>query len=79
MLEAPVVERVRAVLGRIGLPTEIADLPESPDRETVRAHLFCDKKRKGGRLALVLLRETGRAVVVEDGDEEEVLAAVYGT
>ncbi|MCU0727226.1 MAG: 3-dehydroquinate synthase [Planctomycetes bacterium] len=67
--------RVAALLRSLGLPVALADLPVEPDAGGIRDRLATDKKRRDGRLALVLLSAPGRAVIVEDGSAEEVLAA----
>ncbi|MHC4470438.1 MAG: 3-dehydroquinate synthase [Planctomycetota bacterium] len=72
------VARVSGLLGALGLPTTLDDLPVRPDRERVREHLVRDKKRRGGALALVLPAEPGRAVIVEDGTEAELLDDLFG-
>jgi 3-dehydroquinate synthase len=61
-LEAADVERVRALLGRAGLPTQ------APSIGAVRALelMGMDKKVLAGRIRLVLLRRLGEAVVEGD-------------
>jgi len=76
MLPDAEVERIRGLLSALGLPGDPSELPVTPDPERVAAHLGRDKKRKGGKLALVLLRGAGEAVIVEDGSVEEVMRAL---
>ena len=69
-------KRVIAFLGSLGLPTSLEEVGLSGAEDRLREHMTRDKKRRGGRLALVLLSEPGRTVMVEDGSVEEVLAAL---
>jgi 3-dehydroquinate synthase len=61
-LPADSVERLRKLLVRTGLPTEARDL--RPD--DVLEHMRIDKKVKGGRIRLVLLRSIGASFVTAD-------------
>lgn len=64
-------ERVRSHFEAIGLPTTLAELGLSGRGEQLTAHMEHDKKRAGGRTALILVRGIGRAFVddtVELGD-----------
>jgi 3-dehydroquinate synthase len=59
--------RVRRHLEAIGLPVEIAAIPGSrPTQEEILRLMAQDKKVKGGRLALVLVRGIGEAFVEHD-------------
>jgi 3-dehydroquinate synthase len=71
-LAATDVARVRALLGRAGLP---ADPPRLGAART-RALMGMDKKVKEGRLRLVLLERMGRGVVTADFPQEELDALV---
>ncbi|MFO7941936.1 MAG: 3-dehydroquinate synthase [Bacillota bacterium] len=51
---------------------------DAPDVESVAAAMASDKKRRGDRLRWVLLRGVGRAIVVDDVPQTEVLAALKG-
>jgi 3-dehydroquinate synthase len=64
------VDRIRALLERLGLP-----LRTDADREAVLAALGRDKKRQGDRIHFVLLDAPGRAVVEEIALEELQSAA----
>lgn len=66
-------DRLVGFLRALELPVELADLPAAPDRERIRTHLARDKKRHGGRQALVLLAGPGKATILEDGDPEDLL------
>jgi 3-dehydroquinate synthase len=60
-------ERVQRHLAAVGLPTRVADIhgtPPTPERLLER--MAQDKKVKGGRLALVLVRGVGQAFVERD-------------
>jgi 3-dehydroquinate synthase len=60
-------ERVQRHLAAVGLPTRVADIPgTSPTPEPLLERMAQDKKVKGGRLALVLVRGVGRAFVERD-------------
>jgi 3-dehydroquinate synthetase len=54
-------DRVTALLDRLGLPTRLEDQPVGP----ALRFLSLDKKRRGGSVRAVLLREPGHAVVEE--------------
>lgn len=62
LLSAEMVERLRRLLERTGLPTEERSL--TPD--TVLEHMRIDKKVKSGRIRLVLLRSIGASFVTAD-------------
>ncbi len=78
LLAPEAVDRLRAVLRGLGLPVSLGDLPARPDRDRFRRALLRDKKRRGGRLALVLLEAPGRAVIAEDADPDELVEVTYG-
>jgi 3-dehydroquinate synthase len=60
-------ERVERHLGDVGLPTKISDVPgEAPSAERLLQLMNQDKKVKGGKLALVLVRGIGEAFVERD-------------
>lgn len=62
LLSAEMVDRLRRLLERTGLPTEERSL--TPD--TVLEHMRIDKKVKSGRIRLVLLRSIGTSFVTAD-------------
>ena len=62
LLSAEMVERLRRLLERTGLPTEERSL--TPD--TVLEHMRIDKKVKSGRIRLVLLRSIGTSFVTAE-------------
>lgn len=65
--------RVEAVLRQVDLPTRIpADLPA----EAIYRAMFSDKKKAGGRLRFVLLRDVGQVFVAEDVAEGDVMAVM---
>jgi 3-dehydroquinate synthase len=78
MMPSAEVDRLQTILSALALPVSIDDLPDRPDRDAVARYLAVDKKRKNGRLALVLPERAGSAVVVEDGTAEEVLRSIPG-
>lgn len=55
-------ERVTALLGRIGLPTE---LPEALRRPELMVAMRTDKKMAGGRVRFVAIEDVGRTRLVE--------------
>ena len=60
-------ERVQRHLAAVGLPTWVADIPGPPPAPERLLDLMAqDKKVKGGRLALVLVRGIGQAFVERD-------------
>jgi len=62
LLQGDVVERLRKLLARTGLPTEARDLRAAD----VLEHMRIDKKVKSGRIRLVLLRSIGASFVTAD-------------
>jgi 3-dehydroquinate synthase len=59
--------RVERHLAAVGLPSRIADIPGTPPSPARLLELMAqDKKVKGGRLALVLVRGIGQAFVERD-------------
>jgi len=76
LLKAAERDRALAALSSLGLPMSLADLPGRIDQKRLREYLTRDKKRRNGHLALVLLKAVGQAVIVEDGEPDEVLAAI---
>jgi 3-dehydroquinate synthase len=68
-------ERVEQHLVKVGLPTRIADIPGAPPSADRLLELMSqDKKVKGGRLALVLVRCIGEAFVERDSDMNQLSA-----
>lgn len=65
LLSAQDLERVGALVGRLGLPVVVPGLAP----ETILAHMRIDKKVQAGRIRLVLLRGVGEAFVTADYDE----------
>ena len=53
------VERVRAHLRSMGLPTELGGLDFVPDSDSLLGIMLRDKKTKGGQLSLILARGIG--------------------
>ncbi|MCE3002105.1 MAG: 3-dehydroquinate synthase [Xanthomonadaceae bacterium] len=68
--EAP-ARALADLLARLGLPVE---LPADLDPEVLLGHMRLDKKNASGRLRLILWRGPGKAVIVDDVPEREVLA-----
>lgn len=66
-------QRVRDLLARVGLPV---NLPAAAGSEAIEEFLRRDKKRRGGRLAMVLLRDVARPEIRTDVPDEAVTAAV---
>ncbi|TDU28192.1 3-dehydroquinate synthase [Panacagrimonas perspica] len=65
-IKAVELERATRLLGRVGLPTSP---PDGMTPEGFRDLMGLDKKVKGGKLRLVLLRSIGEAVLTADFDE----------
>lgn len=65
-IKAVELERATRLLGRVGLPTSP---PDGMTPEGFRELMGLDKKVKGGKLRLVLLRSIGEAVLTADVDE----------
>lgn len=70
-IDAPVAERIEALLSAAGLPTR---WPCGADPEAVYAAMWRDKKVSGGRLRLTLLRRLGEAMTSADTPPEQILA-----
>lgn len=68
-------QRLEKLLHRYGLPTT---LPAGLQADALLTRMRLDKKNLAGRLRLVLWHGLGRAVVVPDVDEKQVLAALSG-
>jgi shikimate kinase / 3-dehydroquinate synthase len=76
LCEAKLVDRLRALLRRQGLPTVIpADWPS----ETIASAMLSDKKRLAGRQRFVLPQALGDVIVTSDVKEADVLAALDDT
>lgn len=71
-------DQALALLRALELLTTLADLPKPVNKKDLEKYLLRDKKRREGRLSLVLLRALGTAEIVPDGTAEEVLAAIPG-
>jgi len=71
-LRPEVVERLRGLLERAGLPTAARDVPA----QAVLEHMKIDKKVKAGRIRLVLLRGVGDAFVTGDYPDRALEATV---
>jgi len=67
--------RVEQHFKAVGLPTQIADIPgETPTPQELLRLMSQDKKVKGGKLALVLVRGIGAAFVEPDIEPESLSA-----
>jgi len=73
MVDRAWVERARAVIERVGLPTSVEGLP---DDDALLARMGHDKKVRAGVLRLVLPEGEGRARVVDDPDRAAVAAGL---
>jgi 3-dehydroquinate synthase len=65
-------DRTRRLLETCGLPTRLPPV----DREALLRALRLDKKRRNGRMRFVLPMRPGRAKLVDDVDDEEILSAL---
>ena len=70
-LPAELVERHRAVLGRVGLPTTYDAAPFDDLLATMRV----DKKARGDRLRFVVLDDVGRPTILTGPPEDDLRAA----
>ena len=68
-------QRLRALLQRYGLPTEV---PQGLDPAALVARLRLDTKAQGSGLRFVLWNGAGKARVVADVDETRVLDVLHG-
>lgn len=77
-LDAAAVERIKALLQRVGLPVLGPWLAATPQDSAVRYLdlMRHDKKVSAGILRLVLLKAIGQAVVSADADDTGILAAI---
>ncbi len=71
--ESSMEDRIRAVLGAAGLPTGVSGVG-SGDLDGLMAAMRVDKKASHGRIRLVLPRDVGDVVVVEDPGDAVVRA-----
>lgn len=67
------LERATRLLGRVGLPTSV---PHGMTPKDFRDLMGLDKKVKGGKLRLVLLRSIGEAVLTSEFDESALSATL---
>ncbi|HRK96387.1 MAG TPA: 3-dehydroquinate synthase, partial [Rhodospirillales bacterium] len=75
---AQTVERVRAHLRSVGLPTALDELTFRPSwsAEALLAHMRHDKKVQDGRLRFILARGIGAAFVCDTVESGDVLAVL---
>jgi 3-dehydroquinate synthase len=73
LLAQGVAERIAALLGRVGLPTEPPDWGR--DRQAYLRAVSVDKKMQGEKLAFVVLRELGRAELLRLSPDEILAGA----
>lgn len=64
------LDRTRRILAACRLPLDLPDV----DIEAVRAALALDKKRRAGKLTFVLPIRPGHVEIVDDVDEDELIA-----
>ena len=69
-------ERLRGLLQRIGLPTE---LPPGMAPDDLLARMRLDKKNRAGTLRLIQWRGIGQAEIAEDVAEADILHVLDGT
>jgi 3-dehydroquinate synthase len=70
--------RVRAHLARMGMKTDLSDIPGGlPDVDALMTLMAQDKKVQDGKLRFILAKGIGRAFVASDVDTE-VVRAVLG-
>ncbi len=66
-------DRLHRLLADFGLPTA---LPAGSDATALLRHMRLDKKNRAGALRLILWRGIGRAEIVDDVDEGQVMAVL---
>ena len=66
--------RVRAHLGRVGLPANLAEAGVAASGPTLVVAMMTDKKKEGGRVPFILARGIGAAFVDKTVDLSEVAA-----
>ncbi|HEX7369244.1 MAG TPA: 3-dehydroquinate synthase [Rhodanobacteraceae bacterium] len=71
MANAADTERLRALLSRFDLPS---DVPAGIDPDTLLSRMRLDKKNRAGTLRLILWRGIGRVEIVENVDDDAVRA-----
>jgi 3-dehydroquinate synthase len=77
LMSAEEVERVRDLIARTGLPTHV----DTVSPEAALEHMRIDKKVKGGRIRLILMRKIGDAFITADYSEaalEQTLRRYFG-
>ncbi len=67
-------ERLQRLLEKLGLPVT---LPSGMDTQNLVALMRLDKKNTAGKLRLILWRGIGRAEIVDDVAEQDVLAVLH--
>ena len=75
MADAADVQRLQVLLERFGLPTTI---PRGVDADALLARMRLDKKNRAGLLRLILWRGIGRAEIVDNVQDADVLAVLRG-
>ncbi|MBS4754087.1 3-dehydroquinate synthase [Nocardioides sp. zg-ZUI104] len=77
-LDRDLVERHRAVLGRVGLPTTWDGSGVGADFDSLLATMAVDKKARGNQLRFLVLADLARPTVLA-GPAEDDLRAAYAT
>jgi len=72
----PVLSRVLTLLRRVGLPTDARDLPCSVDGAALLAATEKVRLARGGALRWVLPIAIGETAIVDDVDDQELVAAL---
>jgi 3-dehydroquinate synthase len=70
------VERVRAHLKQVGLPTSLKDIDYQWDIDAIVKAMGHDKKVKDKKLVFIVARSIGDAFIKEDVDTEAVYATL---
>ena len=76
LLDAALLERILALLGRCGLPARAAELPVAVDGEALVAALEKVRQIRAGSLRYVLPCGLGETVIADDVSERELRAAL---
>ena len=70
------VQRIERHLHAAGLPAKLADrgINRKFEAEAILAHMRHDKKARGGKITLILLKAIGEAFITRDVDDTRLLA-----
>jgi len=76
LVRPAVVDRMVGLLVKIGLPTDLADLPVEVDADAVLAALGQIRKIRDGRIRFVLPAGLGETMITDDVADDEIRSAL---